>query len=123
MFYLYLRVGDAFTQTAKDLVRDLLFDEKHRVDGRSLNQVRPISCDVNMYSPLHGSSMFQRGQTQVLCTVTLDSLHSAQVFFCVVHSFIKKMSSFSNVSRMCEPGVTNYLVVLFFRLLCLVFFL
>jgi len=72
------RVGDAFTQTAKDLVRDLLFDEKHRVDGRSLNQVRPISCDVNMYSPLHGSSMFQRGQTQVLCTVTLDSLHSAQ---------------------------------------------
>ncbi|CAG2235524.1 PNPT1 [Mytilus edulis] len=46
-------------------------------DGRSLTQLRPISCDINMFSPLHGSALFQRGQTQVMCTVTLDSLDSA----------------------------------------------
>ena len=70
-------ISDAFNTVSKDIVRDLIFDEDHRVDGRTLGQVRPISCDVNMYNPLHGSAVFQRGQTQVLCTVTLDSLHSA----------------------------------------------
>ncbi len=40
---------------------------------RKLDQVRPISCSTNMYDALHGSALFQRGQTQVLCSVTLDS--------------------------------------------------
>ena len=36
-----------------------------RCDGRGLTDLRPISCQVDMYAPLHGSAIFQRGQTQV----------------------------------------------------------
>lgn len=48
-----------------------------RCDGRSLHDLRDISCQVDLFNPLHGSAVFQRGQTQVMCTVTLDSLESA----------------------------------------------
>lgn len=48
-----------------------------RCDGRNLNEIRNISCQSGLYQPLHGSALFQRGQTQVFCTVTLDSLESA----------------------------------------------
>lgn len=49
----------------------------YRCDGRKLDELRNISCEVDLYKPLHGSSLFQRGQTQVFCTVALDSLDSA----------------------------------------------
>ena len=35
------------------------------MDGRSITDIRPISCEVNLHDPLHGSALFQRGQTQV----------------------------------------------------------
>ena len=72
------KISEAFSKVCKAIVRDMIVSENLRVDGRSLTEVRPISCDVDLYSPLHGSSVFQRGQTQVLCTVALDSLHAAQ---------------------------------------------
>ncbi|KFV68539.1 hypothetical protein N307_02221, partial [Dryobates pubescens] len=48
-----------------------------RCDGRDLTSLRDIKCEVNMFKMLHGSALFQRGQTQVLCTVTFDSLESS----------------------------------------------
>lgn len=48
-----------------------------RCDGREINELRDISCQVDLFQPLHGSALFQRGQTQVLCTVTLDSIESS----------------------------------------------
>lgn len=45
----------------------------NRCDGRGPHDLRPISCQVNLFKPLHGSSVFQRGQTQVQCTVAYDS--------------------------------------------------
>lgn len=47
-----------------------------RCDGRKVDQIRPISCEVGLFEPLHGSALFQRGLTQVLCSVALDSLNS-----------------------------------------------
>ncbi|KAB0403068.1 hypothetical protein E2I00_011557, partial [Balaenoptera physalus] len=49
----------------------------HKCDGRDLTSLRNINCEVDMFKILHGSSLFQRGQTQVLCTVTFDSLESS----------------------------------------------
>ena len=72
------KVSEAFSVVCRDTVREMIFSENLRVDGRSLTEVRPVSCGVDLYSPLHGSALFQRGQTQVLCTVALDSLHAAQ---------------------------------------------
>ncbi|XP_066598139.1 polyribonucleotide nucleotidyltransferase 1, mitochondrial [Prorops nasuta] len=67
-------VNDAFNKVTKDTFRKLIFDTNKRCDGRSLTDIRNINCETNIFKPLHGSAMFQRGQTQVFCTVTLDSL-------------------------------------------------
>ena len=40
-----------------------------RCDGRSFDALRPIKCEVDLFKPLHGSSLFQRGETQVLILV------------------------------------------------------
>lgn len=69
--------GEAYNKIVKNIFRDLIFEEEKRCDGREFDQMRNISCKVDLYKPLHGSAVFQRGQTQVFCTVTLDSHESA----------------------------------------------
>jgi len=71
-------MNTALQEVTKAVIRHLAFHDAKRVDGRALDQLRPISCQVGLHEPLHGSSLFQRGQTQVLCTVALDSLAAAQ---------------------------------------------
>lgn len=70
-------VAEGINKVIKKEFRELVFEENIRCDGRSLDGLRNINCEVNLYKPLHGSSLFQRGQTQVLCTVALDSPQSA----------------------------------------------
>ncbi|GFO35360.1 polyribonucleotide nucleotidyltransferase [Plakobranchus ocellatus] len=70
-------IFSSYQSFVKKIFRDLILDEDRRCDGRGLNNLRDISCSVDLYKPLHGSALFQRGQTQVLCTVTFDSLDSA----------------------------------------------
>lgn len=57
--------------------RRLYLEENLRCDGRGFDDLRKIMCNVGMFEPLHGSALYTRGQTQVLCTVTLDSKESA----------------------------------------------
>ncbi|EZA54837.1 Polyribonucleotide nucleotidyltransferase 1, mitochondrial [Ooceraea biroi] len=66
-----------FRNIVKDVFRRLILEKNVRCDGRSLSDLRQISCQVDLFNPLHGSAVFQRGQTQVMCAVTLDSLESA----------------------------------------------
>lgn len=66
-----------FQKVCKDVFRELILTTDTRCDGRNLNMLRNINCEVDLYEPLHGSALFQRGQTQVLCTVALDSPNSA----------------------------------------------
>lgn len=67
----------AFSAVTREIFRSIVFQIEKRCDGRELDELRPIECQVNLFKPLHGSSFFQRGQTQVLCTVTLDSIESS----------------------------------------------
>lgn len=67
---------EQFNKIAKNIFRELIFNGK-RCDGRELNELRPITCEVDLHEPLHGSALFQRGQTQVMATVSLDSIDSA----------------------------------------------
>ncbi|KAI4468787.1 polyribonucleotide nucleotidyltransferase [Holotrichia oblita] len=73
----YTLLSEGINKIIKQEFRDLVFEENIRCDGRNLEDLRNISCEVNLYKPLHGSALFQRGQTQVLCTVALDSQQSA----------------------------------------------
>lgn len=70
-------LSEGYNKVVKKIFRNLIFEENKRCDGRGLDDLRDISCQVNLYKPLHGSALFQRGQTQVFCTVTLDSHQSA----------------------------------------------
>ncbi len=69
---------DAIYKLEKKVVRDYLFREHRRVDGRALDEIRPLSCDVGVLPRVHGSAFFQRGQTQVMNICTLAPLAEAQ---------------------------------------------
>ncbi len=62
-----------------DVVRNMIFDEKLRVDGRALTEIRPIDCEVSLLPRTHGSSLFTRGQTQSLAMVTLGTKKDEQI--------------------------------------------
>ncbi|KAF5479635.1 hypothetical protein F2P56_000442 [Juglans regia] len=62
----------------KKVVRRRIINEGFRVDGRRLDEVRPLYCEAGSLPILHGSSIFSRGDTQVLCTVTLGAPGDAQ---------------------------------------------
>ncbi|CAK1583997.1 unnamed protein product [Parnassius mnemosyne] len=68
---------DCFNSHLRQIFRDMIFETETRCDGRGLDDLRKINCEVSLYEPLHGSAVFQRGQTQVLCTVAFDSPDSA----------------------------------------------
>uniref|UniRef100_A0A8C7NA50 polyribonucleotide nucleotidyltransferase n=1 Tax=Oncorhynchus kisutch TaxID=8019 RepID=A0A8C7NA50_ONCKI len=70
-------VMESFNMVSKEVFRNLVLNEYRRCDGRNLTSLRNISCEADIFKPLHGSALFQRGQTQVLCSVTFDSLESS----------------------------------------------
>ncbi|XP_051116984.1 polyribonucleotide nucleotidyltransferase 2, mitochondrial isoform X2 [Andrographis paniculata] len=68
----------------KQVVRKRIIADGVRLDGRSLDEVRPLYCEAGNLPVLHGSSIFNRGDTQVLCTVTLGAPADAQQLDSVV---------------------------------------
>ena len=62
-----------------DEVRRLITDEKIRPDGRKVDEIRPLDCQVDLLPRVHGSALFTRGQTQVLSTVTLGAKSDEQI--------------------------------------------
>ena len=64
-------IGEALYKLEKKVVRDMIFYEHKRVDGRNLDEIRPLSCEVGLLPRVHGSSMFTRGLTQVMSITTL----------------------------------------------------
>ena len=63
----------------KKVVRTWLLEEGKRVDGRGINEIRPLAAEVGLLPRVHGSGMFTRGQTQVLTIATLGSTKDAQL--------------------------------------------
>ena len=68
-----------FSAAHKDAVRDVVLKEGIRLDGRSTTDVRPIWCEVDYLPSTHGSSIFTRGETQALATVTLGTSREANI--------------------------------------------
>lgn len=70
---------NVFDQLLKDVVRKAITVDKIRPDGRGLNEIRPIECEVGLLPRAHGSGLFQRGQTQVLTVCTLGLKSDEQI--------------------------------------------
>lgn len=68
-----------FHDVQKEAVRNLILDKGIRLDGRTTTEIRPIWCEVNYLPSTHGSSIFTRGETQALATVTLGTSRDVNV--------------------------------------------
>ena len=71
-------IGEAIYKLEKKCVREMIFNEHKRVDGRALDEIRPLSCEVGLLPRTHGSALFTRGQTQVLSITTLGMMSEEQ---------------------------------------------
>ena len=70
-------ISKYFGKAQKDAVRELVLSEGIRLDGRKTDEIRPIWCEVDYLPSTHGSSIFTRGETQALATVTLGTSREA----------------------------------------------
>lgn len=68
-----------YSQIEKEVIRQTAIKDKVRLDGRKLNEIRPLWMEVDYLPSAHGSSVFTRGETQSLCTVTLGTKSDEQM--------------------------------------------
>ena len=71
-------IGEALYKLEKKIVRDMIFYDHKRVDGRALDEIRPLSCEVGLLPRVHGSALFTRGLTQVMSITTLGMISEEQ---------------------------------------------
>ena len=64
-------IADSVHDLEKECVREMILKEHKRVDGRAIDEIRPLSCEVGVLPRVHGSAIFTRGQTQVMSIATL----------------------------------------------------
>ncbi|MGV4486363.1 polyribonucleotide nucleotidyltransferase, partial [Ornithobacterium rhinotracheale] len=79
-----------FGDTKKEAVRQMILNENVRLDGRNPKEIRPIWCEVDYLPATHGSSIFTRGETQSLSTVTLGSSLDVDRIDSIVEEYDKK---------------------------------
>jgi polyribonucleotide nucleotidyltransferase len=77
-------IGQYFHKCEKDAVRNVMLTKQIRLDGRKMDEIRPIWCEVDYLPSPHGSAVFTRGETQSLTTVTLGTSLDAQTMDGVV---------------------------------------
>ena len=73
------KIDDCLYKTQKFVVRRWLLDDGKRVDGRGIDEIRPLAAEIDLLDRVHGSGMFTRGQTQVLTVTTLGPVSDSQI--------------------------------------------
>ncbi len=68
-----------FESNLKKVVRSSILEKGQRVSGRGLKEIRPLSCEVSLLPRVHGSGLFNRGETQVLSICTLGAIRQEQM--------------------------------------------
>ena len=107
-----IEVKDAVRDVEKSVVRQRILKESARPDGRGLDQIRPISGEVGWLPRVHGSALFQRGETQAMVTATLGTASDEQIIDDLTEEYSKKFLlhynfppfSVGEVRRIMGPG-------------------
>ena len=73
------KIDECIYKLQKFVVRRWLLDEGKRVDGRGIDEIRPLAAEVGLIPRVHGSAMFTRGQTQVMTITTLGPVSDSQI--------------------------------------------
>ncbi|MDX9720426.1 MAG: polyribonucleotide nucleotidyltransferase [Myxococcota bacterium] len=71
-------IGACYSEIKSETMRGMVTRERKRIDGRRLDEVRPITCEVGVLPRVHGSALFTRGETQALVTLTVGTAGSDQ---------------------------------------------
>ena len=72
-------LADSLYKLEKKCVRAMIYNEHKRPDGRAIDEIRPLSCEVGLIPRVHGSAVFTRGQTQVMSIATLGMTSDEQI--------------------------------------------
>ncbi len=83
-------VTTALSKLEERFVRERILRDRVRPDGRKLDEIRPISCEVNWLPRVHGSALFARGETQAMVTCTLGTSRDEQIIDDLVEEYAKK---------------------------------
>lgn len=86
---------------SKKLERKYIVDNSKRVDGRALDEIRPISTEVQVLPRSHGSALFTRGETQALVTATLGTGEDQQIIDGLVHEYKERFMLHYNFPSYC----------------------
>jgi polyribonucleotide nucleotidyltransferase len=105
-------VKEAVRQIERAVVRQRILKDHIRPDARKLDEIRPITAEVNWLPRVHGSSLFQRGETQAMITTTLGTASDEQIIDDLVEEYSKKFMlhynfppfSVGEVRRIGAPG-------------------
>ena len=89
-------IEEVLEKIFKKNVRKMIAQEGARPDGRGLDEIRPLSCEVGLLPRVHGSGLFSRGQTQVLTNLVLGSLDDAQIIDTLEEDSEKRFMHFYN---------------------------
>ncbi|MFZ2874728.1 MAG: polyribonucleotide nucleotidyltransferase [Phycisphaerales bacterium] len=103
---------EAFKRLEEKTTRRLIVEERTRADGRGPTEIRPLAGKVGILTRTHGSAMFQRGETQSICTVTLGTGKDEQIIDGLIPEYSKKFTlhynfppfSTGEVKRISAPG-------------------
>ena len=76
---LLVKVNMVVSDVEYDLFRSIVVKEKQRADGRKMDEIRPLSTDIDLLPRTHGSALFTRGETQALSVTTLGALNEHQI--------------------------------------------
>lgn len=85
-----IEIADTLYKLSAKIMRSEVLDKHIRVDGRKINEIRPISCEVGILPRTHGSALFTRGETQALVIATLGTRRDAQMLSELEEEELKK---------------------------------
>jgi polyribonucleotide nucleotidyltransferase len=94
-------VRDVLDEVEGEVVSEMVVKEGRRSDGRSYHDIRPLECEVSVLPRVHGSSFFQRGETQAMCVVTLGTSRDEQIVDGLAEEYSKKFMLHYNFPPLC----------------------
>lgn len=94
-------VRDLLDQIEGEVISEMVVKEGRRPDGRSYHDIRPLECEVSVLPRVHGSSFFQRGETQAMCVVTLGTSRDEQIVDGLAEEYSKKFMLHYNFPPLC----------------------
>jgi len=98
-------VSDCIDEIESEIVTAMVLEEDIRTDGRGMKDIRPITCEVGILPRVHGSALFQRGETQSLVTTTLGTGRDEQIIDGLTEEYSKKFMLHYNFPPLCTGEV------------------